>query len=529
MKKEIILNVVNKNLLVFTYEEIQIDIRGGLERDFKSLYVTLCIRKAVEDDDDFLPQTINLYNSFKVESFVKLVRERLRINETETRLAFRYLTKELDKYRIEMMELEDKAETQIAVSLSEEDEKVATDFLKSTDLLDRTNRLIGKSGIIGEEHNRLLMYLIFTSRKMNDPLHCISFGKSGTGKTHLQTKVSELIPEEDKIFITSLTENAFYGFGQDDLKNKLLLIEDLTGVKKGLYNLRELQTRKQITKLTTIKGIGGRPTSYRQTIYGPVSVGACTTEDSIYEDNSNRSFLLQLDDSKEQDERIMTYQRKKAANKIDFVEQKEIRIFLQNAQRALQTVTVVNPYAELLTLPEFVTKRRRTNMLYLQLIEAITFYHQYQRKMKNTSDGEMYIETTLEDIKMADELMRDILVQKSDNLNINTRTYLDRLTGYAKENKTNIYTTTEVRRKFVLDEASQRRYHRTLVKEGYIKRRDDIKSSSHSYELLSTDELEIRRKAIEKAQKLHIDSILSSKQNDEVKTSNSNELTKIRH
>jgi predicted ATPase with chaperone activity len=34
-------------------------------------------------------------------------------------------------------------------------------------------------------------------------------GASGTGKTWLQEKVSELMPEEDKLEITSLSSNAF--------------------------------------------------------------------------------------------------------------------------------------------------------------------------------------------------------------------------------------------------------------------------------------------------------------------------------
>ena len=85
--------------------------------------------------------------------------------------------------------------------------------------------MIGKAGTIGEEQNRLLMYLIFTSRKQNQPLHIVSLGASGTGKTHLQEKVGSLIPEEDSIEITTLSENAFYYFEQRELKNKLILIE----------------------------------------------------------------------------------------------------------------------------------------------------------------------------------------------------------------------------------------------------------------------------------------------------------------
>ncbi|WP_315823693.1 hypothetical protein [Paraflavitalea speifideaquila] len=52
-------------------------------------------------------------------------------------------------------------------------------FLKKPELLQRTNDLIGESGVTGEENNRLLMYLVFTSRKTEQPLHIISLGSSG--------------------------------------------------------------------------------------------------------------------------------------------------------------------------------------------------------------------------------------------------------------------------------------------------------------------------------------------------------------
>lgn len=42
------------------------------------------------------------------------------------------------------------------------------------------------------------MYLVFTSRKREEPLHVISLGSSGTGKTHLQSGVGELMPVEDE-------------------------------------------------------------------------------------------------------------------------------------------------------------------------------------------------------------------------------------------------------------------------------------------------------------------------------------------
>ena len=84
-------------------------------------------------------------------------------------------------------------------------------------------------------------------------MHCISLGSSGTGKTHLQSKVAELIPEEDKIEMTVLSANAFYYFNRTELQNKLILIEDLDGAASVLYPLRELQSKKRITKTVVHK------------------------------------------------------------------------------------------------------------------------------------------------------------------------------------------------------------------------------------------------------------------------------------
>ncbi len=150
------------------------------------------------------------------------------------------------------------------------------------------------------------MYLIFTSRKREAPLHIVSLGSSGIGKTHLQEKVGELIPEEDRIEITTLSENAFYYFGlkrQKHLQNKLILIEDLDGAEDVLYPLRELQSKKRISKTVVHKNTKGETRTVHLTVEGPVSVSGCTTKESLYEDNANRSFLIYIDESKDQDEK----------------------------------------------------------------------------------------------------------------------------------------------------------------------------------------------------------------------------------
>ena len=161
-------------------------------------------------------------------------------------------------------------------------------------------------------------------------------------------------------------------------------------------------------------------------VEGPVCVSGCTTRESLYEDNANRSFLIYIDESKEQDGRIMDYQRAESAGRIDKAAQYELAERFKDMQRILQPVQVRNPFAEMLRIPEEVFKPRRTNAHYLAFIEAVTFYHQYQREKQYDEDtGEEYIATTIEDIEEANRLMKEVLIRKSDPLTAPCRKYLE--------------------------------------------------------------------------------------------------------
>ena len=380
--------------------------------------------------------------------------------------------------------------------LSEIEKAEALKLLKSQDLLSKTNNLIGESGIIGEEINRLIMYLIFSSRKRNEPLHIISLGSSGTGKTHLQDSISALIPAEEKIEITTLSENAFYYFQRTELKNKLILIEDFDGLSNtnqssngALYALRELQSKKKISKTIAFKNTKGETKSQHITVEGPIALAGCTTKESIYEDNANRSFLIYLDESETQDQRILSYQRKLYSGNIDEEAQIKAKTLLQNTQYLLQNIKVINPYAELLELPKEVLKPRRTNAHYLQFIELVTYYHQHQRESKvDTQTGEQYIEVTIEDIKNANELLKEVLIRKSDVLSGAIRNYLERLKSYLKEKGKEEFTNAEIRRNLKIKETTLRRYHNILQSEYLIRKVHNPETRSYTFRIIDENE-----------------------------------------
>tara|TARA_B110000879_G_C11181531_1_gene518680 strand:+ start:1856 stop:3400 length:1545 start_codon:yes stop_codon:yes gene_type:complete len=491
----------------YTTKHLEIHILGGIKTNkLENLRVTLSVQKL--ESSNILRQSIDLYNDNLVEKLVRKCAERLEIGTSVIRQDLQSLTHELENYRFLLLKNETEAHKPNIKQLSTKELRAAEAFLKKPNLLEKTNELIGKSGVIGEVDNRLLMYLIFTSRKTNNPLHCISLGSSGTGKTHLQTKVSELIPQEDKVEITVLSANAFYYFNRTELQNKLILIEDLDGAESVLYPLRELQSKKRITKTVVHKDRKGTTKTIHLTVEGPVSVAGCTTQESIYEDNSNRSFLLYIDESEAQDKKIMQYQRRASAGKIKEDEQLKAAQLLCNVQRVLKPIKVINPFAEYLELPASVFKPRRTNSHYLQFIEAITFYCQWQRQKKyDETTGEEYIETTIEDIKEANELITEVLLRKSDMLSGSSRTFFEALKTSLKKQTTTNFSNTEVRRWLRLPKTTVRRRFLELLDADVIQRIPTKEKKIYRYELVQKDDYNTMKARIEKALQDCIDKI----------------------
>ena len=486
MQKNI--NTQNPEQLLYQSDILNITVLGGIKIEgLDRMRVTLKV-ELNQSSRPAVRHNLDLYNDTQLEKFIRKVAEKHEVGTSVVAACLSELTENLESYRLEKIK-EAADDTFKPKQLTEKEIKEAESFLKEPNLLERTNELIGQSGVIGEENNRLLMYLIFTSRKRAQPLHIVSLGASGVGKTHLQEKVGELMPEEDKVEITTLSENAFYYFGQRELKNKLILIEDLDGAEGALYPLRELQTKRKISKTVAHKNTKGETRSIHLVVEGPVSVAGCTTKEQIYEDNSNRSFLIYLDESAGQDLKIMDYQRKASAGNINFFEQARIAELLKNVQRILQPVKVVNPFAELLKLPKEIFKPRRTNGHYLQFIEVITFYNQRQRTERvDEATGEIFIETTLEDIEQANKLLREILLRKSDELTGACRNYLESIKAYLEQENQTKFTNREIRKALKVNESNQKRYSLSLLYNYYLKRVKGTKSKGYEYQVVSYEE-----------------------------------------
>jgi len=486
-----ILDTKNTEYITFTTDQLHIVLLGGINlQQLDRLKVTIKIkRKDTNDPLHSIRHSLDLYNSDYVEKFIEKTAEKLELGTTLINRSIAQLIEEIEYYRLSKIESQ-KEQRPIKKELTEQQKQRAINYLKSPDLIQRTSEDLGNCGIIGEEINRLLMYLVFTSRLREQPLHIISLGATGTGKTYLQEKIAELIPEQDKLEITILSENAFYYFEQTELRNKLVLIEDMDGAEQVLYPLRELQSKKRISKTIPIKDSKGNLKTITLKVEGPICLAGTTTKERLYEDNANRSILIYLDNSTDHEEKIMEYQRRISAGKIDIKRENELKEQFRNMQMVLKPVKVRNPNAEYLKLPEYVFKPLRTNSHYLAFIETITFYHQYQREVKtDLQTGIRYIETTLDDIEYANKLLQDVLLTKSDELPKAIRQFFESLKRWIKSQNTESFYAKDIRDTFRMHPSKLKRYINDLLRYNLVKIVGGSRyKTGYEYEIVKQDD-----------------------------------------
>jgi DNA primase len=485
------LHTSNPELLFYENGILNVTVLGGIKiSGLDRLRVTLKIEHKEKNHLLPLRHNLDLYNKGQVDQLCTQAAQSLDISTPEAIHAMAGLTTALEQYRnIRLEALKPKKEDKR--TMTEPVKRETLDYLKEKELMKRTLQDIISTGIVGEKLNCMIAWLTYTSRKREKPLHLMCLGASGVGKTYLQEKIGQLMPEEDKLEITTLSENAFYYFGQEELKHKLILIEDLDGAENVLYPLRELQTKTSISKTVTLKDNKGNLKTITLKVEGPVSVGSCTTREKLYEDNANRCILIYIDTSPEQDKRIMEHQQKTSAGLINKHGENKIKEKLKNVQRLLRPIAVRNIYAQYINLPEVVFKPRRTMLLLLSFIETITFYHQYQREVKQDKEnGELYIESTVQDIEYAFKLLKEVLFSKSDELTGACRKFFEQLKAHLKKEKKESFYSAAIRKALRMNPNNLKRYLMELCRYGYLKINGGNKFKGYEYQVANEQEYE---------------------------------------
>ena len=391
---------------------------------------------------------LDLYEFNQVEKTCKAVAEKLGLRKDLIEKDLSQLTELLEFYREKKIhQKQNHSSNKVEVPTASATKCI--EFLKSENLIQKFNKLIGKCGIVGEETNRILLFVIASSYKMPDTLHALIQGSSGSGKTRLLKIISDLMPTEDVKKYTRVTDNSFYNQDEYFFVNQLICFEDLDGLKEDAQlAVRELQSNEILRTSTSLKDKNGSITGGERIVRGPIASLACTTKGETYEDNISRSFLIAVDESRKQTLKVIEYQNQKASGIIDKEEAKKITRFIQNCIRLLQLYDVINPYATKIKLPETAHKIRRLNELYQSFVKQITLLNQYQRR----KDKQGRLITEKSDLQTACDILFESIVLKVDELDGSLRQFFERLKEYLKDQEQD-FTQREIRQALNISKA----------------------------------------------------------------------------
>jgi DNA primase len=447
--------------------------------------------------------TLDLYQAKQRQVFAKCAAAELRVEE---HIVQRDLGRLLLKLEQVIEERAKAAEAPVAApaAMTPAQTAEALAFLRDENLIERIMADVERVGLVGEPHNALVAYLACISRKLGSPLAVLIQSTSAAGKSLLMDTVLALVPAEDRVHYSAMTGQSLFYLGETDLKHRILAIAEEEGVRQAAYALKVLQSQGELTIASTGKDPAtGMLVTQQYRVEGPVMLFLTTTAIDVDEELVNRCLVLTINESREQTRRILARQRsgRTLAGLVATSEAESIRQRHQNAQRLLRPLAVVNPYAEDLTFLDDRTRMRRDHAKYLTLIEAITLLRQRQREIRTLRQAGTvieYIEVTLADIALANQLAHEVLGRSLDELPPQTRRVLgmietfvaDRMQQSAILRADVRFTRRELRNRCGMSDAAIRVHLERLVAMEYVRLVAGKNGQRFEYELLFDGALE---------------------------------------
>lgn len=321
------------------------------------------------------------------------------------------------------------------VELSAAEETAALGLLRDPDLAERIVADVERVGVVGEGTNVLVAYLAAVSRKLDTPLAVLVQSTSAAGKSSLMEAVLGLVPPEDRVSFSAVTGQSLFYVGEHDLSHRVLSVAEEHGAARAAYALKLLQSEGELSIASTGKDAGsGRLVTQTYRVVGPVALFLTTTAADLDEELTNRCVVLAVDEDRAQTRAIHDAQR--ARQTLDGLladgERDAVVKLHRDAQRLLEPLAVVNPFAPQLGFPDTVTRMRRDHVKYLTLIRAVALLHQHQRPrrtVRHAGAEVSFIEVTPADVALANQLAHEVLGRSLDELSPQTRRMLTALHG----------------------------------------------------------------------------------------------------
>ena len=415
--------------MLFAIDNREYRIRGlspvGLER--------LRVNVRLTFNSNFHLDTIDLYHARARALFAQSAAKLCGVSEQQVSADLLQMIEKLEAARLAMRKNGDDAGKSDA-PMTPEERAAGLAYLKDPKLTERIVEDFRKCGLVGERATVLTAYLAAISRKLSEPLAVLIVARSGAGKSALQDALCAFVPPEEAVRVTRLTGQALFYKDPYSLQRKVLLIAEDEGAQAAVYSLRTLASDQRLSiAATRTDPQSGKLHTEHYEVYGPVVIVITTTSAEAFDEETRGRFVqLTMDESVAQTRAVLERQRRSFTLEgvLEQATAEAVQRLHHNAQRLLRPLSVVNPYVEQLAYPSERLMHRREQKKYLALINSIALLHQHQREVKRATRGDVeieYVEVTIADIALANELASEVLARGLDELAAPVRGLYDEL------------------------------------------------------------------------------------------------------
>jgi hypothetical protein len=276
-------------------------------------------------------------------------------------------------------------------------------------ILDQLGDEIRAHGLAGEEKLAKTLYLVLTSRLLDQQVSAGVKGHSASGKSYTVQLVTQFFPRHAYLEMTAMSEHALV-YSPEQYAHRTLIVYEVVALREGAednmtaYFIRSLLSEGRIEYPVTVRDKDGGFTTKTIVKEGPTNLIFTTTKTQVHAENETRILSLTTDDSRAQTARVLLELADETNGDSDLADWRDLQSWLAGAEHR---VTI--PYARQLAeqIPPIAVPLRRDVGALLALVRAHAVLHQATRER----DDDGRIIATLDDYAVVRDLVAETITE----------------------------------------------------------------------------------------------------------------------
>ncbi len=270
-------------------------------------------------------------------------------------------------------------------------------------ILDRFERELARSGVVGESLRGKLLFLALTSRFLQRPISVAVKGPSSGGKSFLVDRVCEFFPADAYYTLTAMSEHAM-AYGTEPLRHRMLVLFEAAGLESDFasYLVRSLLSEGNLRYETVQKTANGlEPLLIERE--GPTGLIVTTAAVSLHPENETRLLSVHVADTAEQTRRVLI-QLAQGTGGCDLAVWHDLQTWLAGSEHRVE-IPFASELAEL--VPPIAVRLRRDFSTVLSLITTHAILHQATR----ARDATGRVIATIDDYAAVREIVGELVAE----------------------------------------------------------------------------------------------------------------------